>query len=266
MLPLAELQSAFARGLAGGSDALPDVIAGDSISAGARVRIHRNHVRQSLAAALSATFPTVVSLVGDGFFRAMAAVFVADRLPEGPVLTEYGSDFPAFVAAFSPARGLPYLGDAARLDWALNLAFHAAPGLLLDMADLEGLSSDELVAYTPCLAPGAALLRSDYPLDRIWQACQPGADAAEVDLAAGGITLLVMRHDDEAVFVRLDDGEAVFTDAILEGKSLGEAAERAMAGSPDFDLSTSFARLLALRVLAPPRGRERLPEKPDPRR
>ena len=47
------------------------------------------------------------------------------RCPPQPVLAEYGAGFPDFVADYEPARGLPYLADVARLDWALNVAFHS---------------------------------------------------------------------------------------------------------------------------------------------
>lgn len=252
MLALRELQAAFADGLAGrGEGGLVGMIAGDSVSAEGPLRIHRNHVRQSLAAALAATFPTVASLVGGPFFDTMAKAFVAESLPESPVLAEYGVGFPVFVEAFAPARGLPYLADVARLDWVLGQAFHVAHGPRLDAADLEGMSSRDLLAITLRLAPGATLLRSAYPLDRIWQACQPGADPAEVDLAAGGVSLLVMRQDHDAAFALLDEGEAEFIEAIARGTSLGKAAQDAVDGNPLFELSRSFARLLSWRVLAP---------------
>src|SRR5690606_18248961 len=43
------------------------------------------------------------------------------REPVGkPLLVDYGAGFPAVIETFAPARGLLYLADAARLDWALN--------------------------------------------------------------------------------------------------------------------------------------------------
>lgn len=255
MLTLRELQGAFADSLAGGGgDRLLDLIAGDSISADARLRIHRNHVRQSLVAALAATFSTVASLVGGPFFDAMAKAFVANNLPEGPVLAEYGAGFAAFIETFAPARGLPYLADAARLDWALNHAFHAAHSPRLEAADLGRMTPERLVALTLALAADVTLLTSAYPLGRIWQACQPGAPDAEVDLAAGGVSLLVMRQGDDAVFATLDPGEAAFVEAIGRGVALGEAARTAQGIWSAFDPARSFSRLLVLQVFAAASG------------
>lgn len=255
MLTLPELQAAFADGLAGGgSDRLLDLIAGDSISAAARLRIHLNHVRQSLVAALGATFPTVASLVGGPFFDTMAKAFIADSPPGGPVLAEYGSGFPVFIETFAPARGLPYLADAARLDWALNLAFHAARCPRMEAADLGRMTPERVVVLTLALAADVVLLTSAYPLGRIWQACQPGAPDAEVDLATGGVSLLVMRQGDDAIFATLDPGEAAFVAAIRRGATLGKAAQAAEDSSSSFDPAQSFGRLLALQVFAAASG------------
>ncbi|TAJ96885.1 MAG: DUF2063 domain-containing protein [Reyranella sp.] len=251
MLTLPELQAAFADGLGGRScDRLLDMIAGDSISADARVRIHRNHVRQSLAAALATTFPTVTSLVGGAFFDGMAKAFVADSPPEGPVLAEYGEDLAVFIEAFAPAHGLPYLADAARLDWALNLAFYAARVPRREAGDFGSVRPERLAALTLTLAADVTLLTSAYPLGRIWRACQPDAPDAEVDLAAGGVSLLVMRQGDDAVFADLDPGCAAFVGAIGRGVPVGEAAQLAQANWSAFDPAQSFRRLLEWQIFA----------------
>ena len=81
MLALPDLQKAFAGYLSGGDDAdLACIVRGDSISAAARLRIHRHHVQQSLTTALAGTFPTVQTLVGEEFFEATALVFALSLL------------------------------------------------------------------------------------------------------------------------------------------------------------------------------------------
>lgn len=251
MLALPDLQKAFAGYLSGGDGAgLARIVRSDSISAAARLRIHRHHVQQSLAAALAATFPTVQALVGAEFFDAMARSFVATDLPTQPVLAEYGAAFPAFVGGYAPARGLPYLADMARLDWALNVAFHSPDGPRLAAADLGGIGPNRLLGLSLDLAPGSALVQSAFPIDRIWQASQPGADGSPVDLAAAGVALLVGRRSDDAAFVALDAAEAAFVSAILGRAKLEAAAQAAFTVEPAFDLSTSFGRLLALQAFA----------------
>ncbi len=209
----------------------------------ARLAIHRHHIQRSLAKALATTFPTVQALVGADFFRQIAGVFALQHLPTQPVLAEYGSDFAGFLAAEEAMHGLPYLADMARLDWALNVAFHSPRAA---EAGLVGLSPEALLSRVLTLAPGAALVRSRYPIDRIWTASQPGAQDGQVDLAQGPTCLLVL----PAGFVRLDEGEAAFVASVAEGKTLEAASVAGFTAANGFDLSACLARLLVCEAFA----------------
>ncbi|MCF8532857.1 MAG: DNA-binding domain-containing protein [Reyranella sp.] len=250
-LALRDLQATFAAQLVGGDHAdLAPHIVGDSIPAEARLRIYRHHVGHSLGAALAATFPTVQALVGEGFFQTLTRDFAACELPTQPVLAEYGVEFPAFVAGYGPARGLPYLADIARLDWALNVAFHAAANRRLAAADLATIAVEQLPSLMVGISEGAALIGSDYPIDRIWHASQPGASSDAVDLAGGHADLLVLRRADDAAFVTLTAGEAAFVASVIGGSPLEVAAKSGLQADAAFDLSTAFARLLGLQAFA----------------
>jgi hypothetical protein len=243
---LRDLQAAFAAHLAGTEQAdLAREVIGDTIAAAARLRVYRHHVLSSLSSALAATFPTVNALVGEKFFAGLARAFLGTALPSQPVLAEYGADFPAFVAGYAPAAALPYLADVARLDWALNAAFHASPQDGLTAADLAEVPAERLPSSRLRLSAGTALIVSAYPLDRIWAASQPDAPATTVDLN-GEARLLVLRQADDAAFVSLSVGEAAFAGALAEGATLEEAAGAAGAVDPVFDLAAAFARLLGL--------------------
>lgn len=250
-LALPDLQRAFADHLAGGERAeLVALVAGDAIPAPARLEVYRHHVRHSLAAALATTFPTVQALVGEGFFGTLARAFVEQTLPTQPVLSEYGACLPDFIAGYGPARGLPYLADVARLDWALNAAFHAPQVEGLGRADLAAIEADRLPSLSLSLTPGTALIASPFPLGRIWLASQPDADAAPVDPESGDARLLVLRRPDDAAFVEMSSAEAVFATALIAGRPIEAAAEAAFRADSAFDLSTAFGRLLGLQVIA----------------
>jgi hypothetical protein len=250
-LALPDLQAAFAAHLAGEDRAeLVACVRGDSISAAARLSVHRHNMLHSLANALAATFPTVQAMVGEAFFRGMARAFITDNLPTGPVLAEYGATFATFVAHYEPAKGLPYLADIARLDWALNTAFHSPAAVALTPADLAAIAVEQLPGNTVSLTAGATVIRSAYPIDRIWAAAQPGAPDEKVDIESGASCLLVLRRADDAGFVALSAGEAEFLEALAGTRTLEQAASAALAAESVFDLSSTFARFLALRVFA----------------
>lgn len=248
---LHDLQAAFAAHLLGAdSPELAAMVVGDTITAAARLRVYRHHVFESLGTALAATFPTVHALVGDDFFRSLARAFIGQAPPAQPVLAEYGAAFPAFVAGDASARELPYLADVARLDWALNLAFQAPATGRLAAADLAALPAERLPEMRLALCPGAALLSSPYPLDRIWSASQPGATGDAVDLNGGGVQLLVLRRPDDAAFASLSAGEAAFVACLVDGEPLEVASTAALEADAKFDLSASFARLIGLEAFA----------------
>ncbi|HZB55124.1 MAG TPA: DNA-binding domain-containing protein, partial [Reyranella sp.] len=94
-LALRDLQSAFAAHLSGEDQ---QALVAEILPAAERLRIHRHHMLDSLAAALAATFPTVQAVVGAEFFRGLARAFIGGSLPTQPVLAEYGAGFPAFIA------------------------------------------------------------------------------------------------------------------------------------------------------------------------
>ena len=116
-LALRDLQAAFAAHIMGGDRAdLVAAVAGDTIPAAARLSVYRHHVFESLGTALAATFPTVQALVGMDFFRSLARAFARHSLPAQPVLTEYGVDFPAFIAQYGYAQSMPWLADTATIN------------------------------------------------------------------------------------------------------------------------------------------------------
>jgi hypothetical protein len=250
-LALPDLQAAFAAHIIGNDRAdLIASVAGDSIPATARLRVYRHHVVHSLATALSATFPTVQALVGEEFFRGLARAFAATTLPSGPVLAEYGADFATFIGGYAPAAGLPYLADIARLDWALNVAFHSPTRPPLGAIELATIPVEQLPEKSVALAPGAVVIRSRYPIGRIWAAAQPGASDETVELTVGETCLLVLRRADDAGFIPLSVGEAGFLEVLAARGSLEAAAAAALSAEPVFDLSSTFARLLASQAFA----------------
>jgi hypothetical protein len=248
---LRDTQAAFAAHLAGRDR--PDIvtaIAGDWRTALQRLQLHRHHVTRSAGAALAATFPTVATVVGQEFFGLLARRFMAGTSLEDPVLSRYGEHFHEFVAANQDVHGLPYLGDVARLDWALNVAFHSPLEPTLSAADLAGWPRQSLPSLLVRLPAGSSLIESTHPLDLIWQASQPGTSVDKVDLAAGPACLVVFRRSEDAAFAVLAPSEAVFIKRLHRGDPLAAAAEHAAQVNEDFDLAATFGRMLGLRLLA----------------
>ncbi|VVN09058.1 DUF2063 domain-containing protein [Pseudomonas fluorescens] len=207
-----------------------------------RFAVYRNNVQGSLINALSDSYPVVLQLVGDEFFRAMAAVFVQQLPPQSPLLNRYGEVFADFIAAFEPAGSVPYLADVARLEHLRTLAYHAADALPVRpeqitaaLADAQTLSELRLDLH-----PSLHLLDSAYAVIAIWGAHQHDSTLEGIDVNQRQHAL-VLRNDLDVEVFALDPGASTFIRNLIDGQPLLAAAEH----SPEFDLAQTLGLLIA---------------------
>lgn len=244
---LPELQEAMRRGILGEPPAaLIERIGGQGLDPAARLQIHRNNMIISLTEALRTTFPVVTRLVGEHFFDFAAARFIRSAPPRQPRLADYGAGFAAFLAEFEPATTLPYLPDVARLEWAVNEAYNASDEVPLAPAALVDLAPERYPALRMTLHSSCRFVSSIYPIKRIWLVNQPEApEDGTIDLAAGGVQLLVMRREFEVAIVELDAAEHDFLMALDAGRSIEAAYGDAFAKDQAFDLAAALGRQFA---------------------
>jgi len=243
MLPLRELQSAVAAGvLQDATEPLAPLLREDGIAVDRRLQVYRNNTFSSLTAALKDNFPVVCQLVDERFFAYAAQAYIRAHPPRAPRLAEYGADFAEFLAGFEPARHLTYLPDVARLEWAVDVAYHAADAPKLDPSRIAVLTQDRYPELVFVAHPSCRLLASEFPVDRIWQAHQAdGGPDGTIDLAAGGCRLLVDRHENEIRMLPLDAPGFTFLQAVIAGHPLQAAYETAAAAAAEFDLIAALS-------------------------
>lgn len=242
-MKLLDLQAAMRAGIVGTAPgALAQAVLAGGIAPERRIQIYRNHYYVTLIEALAATFPVTQRLVGEHFFAAIARRFAADSPPAGPCLFEYGDGFPALLDALPETKSHPYLGDVARLEWAMNLARHAPDTAPLDPARLRRVAPREQAGLVFVLHPACRLFSSRYPVARIWSANQPSAAEETIRLDEGHCRLLIHRQEDDVAWRALEAAEYVFLYALRAGRRL-EQAVAATAGAP-FDLAGVLASLI----------------------
>ena len=226
----------------------PEIVAAIQEEAGlaeARLRIHANHVQLSLTAALKANFPVVCRVVDERFLDYAAHAFIPAHPPTSPCLSEYGAAFPEFLERFEPARRLPYLGDLARLEWALLEAAQAEDTPPVDLALLRQIAVADYPHLILRLDPSIRLLRSPWPIDAIWSAHQGGDPEGSIDLHAGGARLWIRRCAGGLGFETLDAATFAFLAALAAGRRLAEAGADGLAVDPFFDMAMALRRLFA---------------------
>lgn len=155
MSDLASFQKAFAQA----------IVADDEPSYRFRspaFAVYRNTSARGIVEALRAGFPTIDALLGEEMFTAVALDFRRECPPSGPVLSDYGADFPAFLLRQSWTCELPYLADVARLD-RLWLESFLAGGATMLPSTADGRSRIHL-------HPAARVAWLSSPALTIWQA------------------------------------------------------------------------------------------------
>jgi putative DNA-binding protein len=247
-MPLDELQRVFVEELfgprgEGSTVARLRTVAGRSPSE--QFSVYQGSVMGCILRGLQDTFPVCVRVVGQRFFDAAAELFVRREPSRSADLNDYGATFPAFLEGFPPAAAVPYLADLARLEWACQSAALAAEDEGLDFEALAQVPEARQPDVVFELSRSSTLLRSAYPLHRIWQISQPGVeDAGRVSLAEGGVRLLVRREGVELRIEPLGEDEMRLLGEIGRGRPIGEIGVLLGSESPPVEVPAMLPRLV----------------------
>ena len=226
MPALADFQTAFADFLTArpGSEpsaALVGQIRDTAPGVHRRLAVYRNNVAMRFVEALTESYPAVARLVGPDFFRFSALEYAHMHPARCRALLHYGDEFPDFLAGFEPAAGVPYLADVARLEWLYIESYHAAEaGCLRAREARDGRSMT--------LHPSARLMRSDFPVSRIWELnCSEAPVEGEIELPPGPEFLLVIRPEARVEVRRLKAQTYDLLAALGDGMTLARMTEQA---------------------------------------
>lgn len=243
---LRETQRAFAAGVLADDPAVLALLGAGRFGAARHLQLYRNNTFANLTDALAAIYPVVQRLVGEGFFGYAADRYIRTHPPRSGNLHDFGEAFAGFLSAFEPARGLAYLPDVARLEWAWHQSFHAADSDPLAVERIAQVPESEQPALRFRLHPSARLLTSPFPILRIWEVNQDGYTGEQrVDLGGGGVQLLVCRPDLHVEIEALASGDYALLAALAAGTRLGAACEQAIAVEPEMDLGRALRHFVA---------------------
>ncbi|WP_421526706.1 putative DNA-binding domain-containing protein [Pseudomonas brenneri] len=245
------LQEDFAKALLAPDQPCPDgLFSNNGADPASRFAVYRNNVHSSLINALLDSYPVTRQLVGDGFFRAMAGLYVQAYPPTNPLLNEYGSDLADFIQGFAPAATVPYLADVARLERLRVNAYHAADTPVADpqavINQLQQLPS--LGSVSLQLHPSVATLQSNYAVVALWAAHQTTDSVASLD-PWHGQSALVLRNGLEVEVFCIDAGCVTFINSLNNAWPLEMAVAYALDASSEFDLHQCLGLLISHRAI-----------------
>lgn len=207
-----------------------------------RFDIYGGSITEGFVKALRENYPVTEKLVGEEFFRLMSYNYIANNHSSSPNLGDYGVSFADFVENFSPAKCLPYLADICRLEWRWQKAYYGMDYLPLDVNQLSKLNCDSqsLLVFKRCA--NSSLLKSDYPLKKIWDFNQTDDNNTIIDLKEEQNLLLIWRPDMEVIIEELTEAQWSILKAFDEGLTLGQLSDQLQE---KIDLSTEIPQIVA---------------------
>lgn len=244
MPSLAETQLRIRRAVVDGDTAgIASLLVGGRYP-GQRLAIHQRHYRSSLMAGIRTKFPATAWLLGTPLLDEAAGQFVRQHPPAAPCIAEYGEEFPRFLSTYSGAARTPYLYSFAKLEWHLGQVAISVdrPALALDAFSTFEINT--LMDASLMLQTGLRYLHALWPVDGLMKLYLADAAPSEYPLASADVWLEVRGSRGEFHIDRLDAAEFVFREAVLEGQSIGAAAERALDADAWFDVGRAFTTLM----------------------
>lgn len=200
------------------------------------LKAYQSNGRALAERALLAAYPVLAQMLGAESFAALARALWHASPPQCGDIAQWGGTLADFVSASPQLVDDPYLADVARVEWALHCCA-SAPNAELQAATLALLGSHDLDALQLQLAPGAALIRSPWPVASMVLAHTEGgvtlAEAATRLRAGEAENALVWRQGYRPRVRQALPDEDWFVAALLRGVPLGAA----MDAAPQLDIN-----------------------------
>jgi hypothetical protein len=229
--PLERLQRRFVRSVTFAADAelVAATAGGGRLTAAEAVDVYRGAYPARLTEALGETYEACWRVLGDEDFFAAARGYIARTPSRSYNLSDYGESFADFLDSRPEAEHAPFLGDLARLEWALKELFHAKPHAGLTAAALASAARPGSVLR---LGAAVRLLSLRRRVHDIWK--RDRADDTPIVEAdwTGAERLILYKKESNSVFSRALSGPE---HAALSALAAGRPLEDALAGAEGLD-------------------------------
>jgi Putative DNA-binding domain len=222
------------------------------------LQTYQANAHASALRSLQTAYPVIAQLVGDDAFEHLARDYWAQHPPKRGDLAQWGGELSGYIASIEALQAEPYLSNVATAEWALHTAATAADQTA-NLAAFTLLTEHDPDTLTLQLAPGTALVHSDYPIASILTAHlndSPSFEEVGQKLRKNvSETALIWRQDLRPMVSNCSAGEATFIHQLLSGNSLLAALETPLtdeSGPFDFNawlpLAVQSGLLLSVRL------------------
>ncbi len=144
-----------------------------------RLSIYADCSRETHIQALRLSFPHCLQLLGEVCFNGLVTDYLEAYASNESNLDNLGRQLPDFIPrwlAQQQIESLDYLPQLAQLDDLIQQAYAAADGDSFDLATYTSLSAEAQLQVSFTLTPSIRLMRADWPLKRLIDWHQQGAE------------------------------------------------------------------------------------------
>lgn len=189
---------------------------------GERLGIHRNGLPARVHDALREAHPATAHILGAATFAETVARFISLRPLRTANLNHVGETFPAFLRDDAISERLPFVADLARLEHAVQHAFHAQAVAPITSATLTDLHDIDWSRAVLRFQPAVAVVESSWPVLDLWQARDTPREAIDIELIGRAQAVVVHRVEFSVHCEILDAPQARALGMCLAAKPFGE--------------------------------------------
>src|ERR1700722_13792177 len=109
----------------------------DKPDPGNGMKVYRGNLLFGMIQALKDTYPFCLALLGENNFNFLCREYIYSHPSTHPDLTRYGESLGEFLSGRPEVGAWPFLAEVAKLEWARDRAFYAAPEPTLSLAAIQ---------------------------------------------------------------------------------------------------------------------------------
>jgi hypothetical protein len=226
MSDFARQQAEFQRGILAGDDTvLVEILDSPREKRDTLFGVYRYAYGSRLVEVMRNDHEQLHAYLGNEMFDEVGHAYVKAHPSEHPNLRWFSQGLPDFLKSAKPYCDHPVLAGLAALEKALNDAFDAAEGPVLELTDMAGFAPEAWPDLEFRPHPSASRLDLSTNAAAIWLALKNGdnpPDAATLDQPA---RLLIWRQDVTPMFRELSTDEAIMWDETVNGVPFGVLCE-----------------------------------------
>ena len=235
------LSALLGKDQAGAFEALLRTSPGERLAQNSRgMRVYQANAAALAERTLASTFPVLAQLIGNESFETLARYFWRQHPPVRGDMGEWGEVLAEFLDASPQLQDELFLGDVARIEWALHRAANA-PDAVLDAASFSMLSGDDQLPITLGVSEGTFTLASTHPAVSIVNAHLNGepslSEAAERIGSQSSEHALVWRQAFKPRVRTSSPAEFALINGLLQSLPIDAALGQALTLDPAFDFN-----------------------------